>query len=88
MFNVAVYNDGIVETVGVPSYFLEDDDLSFVLNNVDARRAFTAVFGDGVCVGRIGESTDDLCFVENENYEITLPQEADRKGDLSFYAKL
>ena len=86
MVNIAIYEDGCVEAVGIPDLFFNEDDFNYILLNKEAQKELIQKYTIGVTVGILGEQTADG-FVE-KSVAIAIPIDSFRKGDLGYNEKL
>lgn len=87
MLNLAIYDTGCIETVGVPEIFLRDEDIRYLLSSVNARKDLIELYGVGVSVGRLGKETA-AGFIEEENIIEINTEMTEKRGDLGAYAML
>lgn len=85
MINVAVYSDGIYEAVGVPSIFLDNSNFVRLLSEKSVRDDVIKLFGNGVCVGRLGVCVDG---VYEDEQTCSLPENCGEEGDLGYFEGL
>lgn len=84
MLAIMICKDGVREGIGMPSVYFKNDDLNFILQSEEARMDLISIFGNGVCIGMLGERSSDGCYVEPEIH-IGHP-ESESEGDLGYYA--
>lgn len=86
MFSAMLRKDGFIDGIGKPQIFVTQEDLFFVLQNASVREAFVDKYGQGICIGILGSKSMNG-WVESELH-LDLPADVNRRGNLSYYAKL